>query len=88
MQKNRDTDKTEVFNAFFVSALNTNDELRRSQHPGCKSDDIPADPDVLRDLLLHLDPHKSMRPDSICPSTLNELADVISRTVLLIYEYS
>ncbi|TRZ13636.1 hypothetical protein HGM15179_013477 [Zosterops borbonicus] len=83
--------RQDIFNAFFI--LNTNGGLRRSQHPkledhGSESDEIPVDPDLVRDLLLHLDPYKSMGPDGIYPRTLNELADVISRTLVMIYEYS
>ena len=34
--------------------------------------------ETIRDLLLHMDCHKSMGPDGIHPSVLRELADVIA----------
>lgn len=42
----------------------------------------------VRDLLLHLDWHKSMRPDGIQPRLLKELADVIAGLLSIIYQRS
>ncbi|TRZ07852.1 hypothetical protein HGM15179_019254 [Zosterops borbonicus] len=69
------------------------DGLRESQCPeqkdhGCKNDQIPVDPAAERDLLLQLDPYKSMGPKGIHPRILKELADIITRPLLIIFEQS
>ncbi|KAJ7428141.1 rna-directed dna polymerase from mobile element jockey-like [Pitangus sulphuratus] len=90
---NRNRDKTEMFNAFFVSVFNPDDGLRGSQCPEleahvCENDKLPVDPDVVRDLLLHLDPYKSLGPDVIPLRRLKGLADVIVRPLSMIFEWS
>lgn len=37
---------------------------------GCENYKLPTDPELLWDLLLHLDPHKSMAPHRIYPDIL------------------
>ncbi|KAM9591477.1 uncharacterized protein ACIBXB_006274 [Morphnus guianensis] len=60
-----DVDKVETFNAFFASVLNTNDGPWDPQSPVLEdhdwgNDKLPAVPELVRDLLLQLDVHKSM----------------------------
>ncbi|TRZ14703.1 hypothetical protein HGM15179_012407 [Zosterops borbonicus] len=81
---NRDMDKAEVFNAFFSSVFNTDDGSRGSQSSeledhGCENDQIPPDPQLVWDLLLQLDPCKSIGPDGIHPRILKVLDDVIAK---------
>ncbi|GAB0177321.1 potassium voltage-gated channel subfamily KQT member 1-like [Grus japonensis] len=69
---NRDIDKVETFNAFFTSVFNTTDGPWEPQSPVLEDcdwgdDKLPADPDLVQDLLLHLDVHKSMGPDGVHP---------------------
>ncbi|XP_028939374.1 transcription factor RFX3-like, partial [Antrostomus carolinensis] len=66
----RDTDKAGTFNALFILVFNTEDGLRNLQSPGlethdCENDKLPTSPKLVRDLLLQLDPYKSVRPDGI-----------------------
>uniref|UniRef100_A0A8C3CED8 Cullin-4B n=1 Tax=Cairina moschata TaxID=8855 RepID=A0A8C3CED8_CAIMO len=42
------------------------------------NDKLPTNPEHVRDLLLHLDPYKSMGPNGIHPRLLKELADIIA----------
>ncbi|KAJ7412767.1 hypothetical protein WISP_94612 [Willisornis vidua] len=63
----RDRGKAEEFNAFF--ALNMGDGPRGSQCPeledhDCENDQLPADPEIMWDLLLWVDSYKSLGPDS------------------------
>ena len=59
-----------MFNAFFTSVFSADDGL---WDPGCPEledhdggkDKLPINPERMQDLLLHLDPHKSMGLDGI-----------------------
>ncbi|KAJ7413995.1 hypothetical protein WISP_87188 [Willisornis vidua] len=69
---NRDRDKAEVFNTFFASVFNMDDGPRGSQcseleDHDCECDQLPVNPETVQDLLLLLDPYKSMGPDGIHP---------------------
>ncbi|KFP87798.1 hypothetical protein N311_03352, partial [Apaloderma vittatum] len=44
--------------------------------------------EMVRDLLLHVDIHKSMGPDGIHPRILRELAGVLTRPLSFIYQPS
>ncbi|KFP82887.1 hypothetical protein N311_00801, partial [Apaloderma vittatum] len=44
--------------------------------------------EIVRDLLLHVDIHKSKRPDGIHPRILRELAGVLTRRLSFIYQQS
>ena len=90
---NRDIDKAEMFNAFFALVFNTDDGLWDPQSPGlehhdCENDKLPTSPELVWDLLLQLDPYKSMGPDGIHPRVLKELADVIARLLSMIFQCS
>ncbi|KAJ7406295.1 hypothetical protein BTVI_65881 [Pitangus sulphuratus] len=72
---NRERDKTEMINTFFVSVFNMDDRPRRSQYSeledhDCQNDQLPLDPELVEDLLLQLDPYKPMEPDGIHPRIL------------------
>lgn len=52
----------------------------------CEKDKLPVNPELEQDLLLQLDPSKSMGPDGIHPSVLRELDAVITRHLSMILE--
>ncbi|KAJ7403346.1 hypothetical protein BTVI_77768 [Pitangus sulphuratus] len=81
---NRNRDKAEEFNAFFGSVFNADDGPRGSQYPqledhDCKNDELPVNPEIVRNLLLLLDPYKFIGPGGIHPRIFKELADVITK---------
>ncbi|KAJ7396949.1 rna-directed dna polymerase from mobile element jockey-like [Pitangus sulphuratus] len=85
--------KAEMFDTFFASVFNMNDGPRGSQWPELeyhdyKSDPVSADPEFVWDLLLQLDPSKSMDPDGIHLRILKELADVTTKPLSMIFEQS
>ncbi|GAB0179602.1 mitochondrial enolase superfamily member 1 [Grus japonensis] len=90
---NRDIDKAEMFNATFASVFNTNDEPWDTLSPTSEDcdwgdDKLPADPELVQDLVPQLDAHKSMGPDGIHPRVLKELADVITAPLFIIFQQS
>ncbi|NXL24651.1 RTXE polymerase, partial [Setophaga kirtlandii] len=88
---NRDMDKAEVFNVFLASVFNTDAGPRGSQCPEMKNHDyenyqLPVDPELMQNLLLQLNPYKSMGPVWIHLRILSELADVIVKSVSMPFE--
>ncbi|KAJ7396027.1 rna-directed dna polymerase from mobile element jockey-like [Pitangus sulphuratus] len=85
---NRDTDKAKI-NAFFVSVFNTNNKLRGSHFTELEDHSSENDkPPVDSDLVLQVDPHKSMGADGIHVRIFKELAGVIVRPLSMIFELS
>ncbi|KAJ7408906.1 rna-directed dna polymerase from mobile element jockey-like [Willisornis vidua] len=85
--------KAEVFSALFASVFNMDEGPRGSQcreleDHVCKNDQVPVEPEIVGDLLLQLDPHKSMGPDQIHPRILKELSDTITKLLLMFFEQS
>ncbi|KAJ7407604.1 hypothetical protein BTVI_62537 [Pitangus sulphuratus] len=75
----------------FASVFNMDDGPRVSQHPeledhDCENDQLPLDPDIVQDLLLQIDPYRSVGPVGINPRILKELANVITKPFLMIFE--
>ncbi|KAJ7403513.1 hypothetical protein BTVI_76342 [Pitangus sulphuratus] len=75
---NRDRDKAKMFTAFFASVFNMDDGPRGPQCPeledhDCESDQFPFNPEIVWDLLFHLDLYKSIGSDGIHPRSLKEL---------------
>ncbi|GAB0206497.1 cAMP-dependent protein kinase inhibitor alpha [Grus japonensis] len=90
---NRDVGKAEMFNAFFASVFNTDDGPWDPWSPVLEDcdwgdDKLLANSEVVRDLLLHLDVHKSMGSDGIYPRIPKELADVIMGPLSIIFQQS
>ncbi|KAK4810576.1 hypothetical protein QYF61_007313 [Mycteria americana] len=91
--RNRNTDKAEMFNAFFASVFNIDDGPWDPRSPVLEDcdwgdDKLPANSELVRDLLLQLDAHKSMGPDGIHPRVLKELADAIAGPLSIIFQRS
>ncbi|XP_048822867.1 uncharacterized protein LOC125702985 [Lagopus muta] len=90
-----DKEKAEVLSAFFTSAFNSQSSYLRGTL--CPDLDIWADtqhvsPEIeveaVRELLLHLDSHKSMGADGLHPRVLRELAGVIAEPLSAICQRS
>ncbi|KAK4825574.1 LOW QUALITY PROTEIN: hypothetical protein QYF61_000573 [Mycteria americana] len=87
--------KAEVLNAFFASVFNSRANCSLGTQPPELEDrdkDHNGAPiiqgEMVRDLLHHLDTHKSMGPDEIHPRALKELADVLTKSLSIIYQQS
>ncbi|KAF4801325.1 hypothetical protein TURU_035909 [Turdus rufiventris] len=62
------------------------DDRPRSQCPELEdrdfvNDQLPTDPEIVQDLLLQLDPYKSMGLIELIQGSLKKLADVITKPV-------
>lgn len=82
-----------MFNAFLASVFNTNDLPWTPQSPDledhdCRNNKLPANSQLVQDLLLQPDAHRSMGPEGIHPRVLKELADVIARPLSNIFQQS
>ena len=90
-----DKEKAEVLNAFFTSAFNRQISYPQGTlHPDLEVWDAMQNTtpviqvEEVRELLLHLDCHKSMGPDRIHPRVLTKLAGVIAEPLSAIYQRS
>jgi len=90
-----DKEKAEVLNVFFTSAFNSQTSYaQRSLRPDLEvwadMRNIPPEIQVemVRELLLHLDCHKSMGLDGLHPRVLKELAGMIAEPLSAIYQHS
>ncbi|TRZ16483.1 hypothetical protein HGM15179_010612 [Zosterops borbonicus] len=55
------------------------------QHHYCENVQLPFDPEIVQELLLQLDPCRSMGHHEIQPRILKELADVMAKLLLMIF---
>ncbi|KAJ7422637.1 hypothetical protein WISP_37002 [Willisornis vidua] len=90
---NWDRDKADVCNVFFTSVFNVGDGPKGSQCPkledcDCKNDQLPVKTEILWDLLLQLDPYRTMGFDGIHPRILKQQTDVIAQPLSVIFEWS
>jgi len=73
-----------MFNALFASVFNTDDGFWHLRCPeladcDCGDDQLTANLEPVKDLLLHLAAYKSMGPSGIHPRVLREMTDVIAK---------
>ncbi|KAK4831728.1 hypothetical protein QYF61_018858 [Mycteria americana] len=91
---NRDVEKAEMFNTFFASVFNSDDgpwdvwSPVLEDHDWGGDDKLPANRELVRDLLLQLDVHKSTGCNGIHPRLPKELANVIMGPLSMIFQQS
>ncbi|KAJ7400995.1 hypothetical protein BTVI_100055 [Pitangus sulphuratus] len=79
--------------SYLSTAWILDDRSRQSQCPkledhDCENGQLPVNPEIVWDLLLQLDPCKSMGPDGINPRIFKGLAYVMAKPLLMIFEQS
>ena len=88
-----DKEKAEVLSAFFTSAFNS--QISYPQGTLCPDLEVWADKrnippviqvEMVRELLLHVDCHKSRGPDGLHPRVLRELVEVTAESLSTIYQ--
>ncbi|KAJ7421813.1 hypothetical protein WISP_41002 [Willisornis vidua] len=90
---NKDKVKAETLNDFLLSVSNTSGVLWDTPSPElgnyeCENEKLPEKPELQWDLLVQLDPYKSMGPDETHPRLLKDLADVIMKLLSRTFQES
>ncbi|PKU33840.1 rna-directed dna polymerase from mobile element jockey-like [Limosa lapponica baueri] len=91
----KDEEKAEILNAFFASTFTSQPSYPQGIQPPALEDKDGEEnnppiiqEEVVNDLLLHLDLHKSMGLDGIHPRALRELAGELTKPLFIIYQQS